>query len=321
MTKKGKWTLITFALAAAAFILFTSRPESGTAGYLPGYDRSIALIVLFVVIMFFKFLPENIMGKLKKPGSNYFRFIPSVVLILFTILPIFYIMGGYDAAATWGLGMSGFLILLLGAVALSDKEAERASHGTTVSSSEFTNTSANSTYSDGTSGAAGKNSFGPFALLGVLWLLAIPFAPFLLMLVDSLYTMTPVNWKTVLGIKAFLCIGIPLIGVLPLLQYIPGKSSALKALILAIGTAFPMFFGWHSLLDLIQGTKKEQVTVASVENMMFKLKGRSAAETGELKVHLADGRIFDFNKINGNIPNGPADIEYLEYTNTILSAR
>ncbi len=40
---------------------------------------------------------------------------------------------------------------------------------------------------------------GAFDWLGAVWLLAIPFAPFLMWVVDSLTVITTQNWKIILG--------------------------------------------------------------------------------------------------------------------------
>jgi len=77
---------------------------------------------------------------------------------------------------------------------------------------------------------------GAFDWLGAVWLLAIPFAPFLMWVVDSLTVITTQNWKIILGIKAGLCVLIPVVSLLPLIKYVRGKAVPYAVLILTIGT-------------------------------------------------------------------------------------
>jgi hypothetical protein len=164
-----------------------------------------------------------------------------------------------------------------------------------------------------------KVARGPFDWLGVVWLLAIPFAPFLMWLVDSLMVITLANWKLLLGIKAGLCVIIPGVSVLPLLRYVRGKASPYALLILFIGTGFPVTIGWYAMMDFVQGPQQERVSVASVTPIHHYRKGRDIP-TDILQVQLADGQTLEANK-TVMIGPGPAEITLLKYAGVILAVK
>jgi hypothetical protein len=161
---------------------------------------------------------------------------------------------------------------------------------------------------------------GPFDWLGVVWLLSIPFAPFLMWLVDSLLVITLQNWKLLLGIKAGLCVLIPCVSVLPLLRYLRGKASPYALLILVIGTGFPVTIGWHSMSDFLQGPQQETVSVVSANAIHMSIRYREVT-TDILEVKLSDGRTLVANTMIGTVAPGPADITLLTHTGIILAVK
>lgn len=161
---------------------------------------------------------------------------------------------------------------------------------------------------------------GPFDWLGAVWLLAIPFAPFLMWIVDSLTVITPANWKIILGIKSGLCVLIPVVCVLPLIKYLRGSAAPYALLILVIGTGYPVSLGWHAMRDFISGPQQQQVTVTEVNQIHMTYKFRDVP-TEILEVTLADGRTFNANATQVAIEPGPAVISVLQHSGVILEVR
>lgn len=154
--------------------------------------------------------------------------------------------------------------------------------------------------------------------LAPVWLLCIPFAPLVLWLIGSLAVVTEANWRLVLGSKAFVCVVLPVISVLPLLKYVRGQAAPISMLILAIGTLFPVTFGLNALWDLSSGPQREQVVVAHVRQVQAYVSGRSVA-TDIVEVELGDGRTLQADQGVGPIVAGPAWLTVLRSTGTILS--
>jgi len=159
---------------------------------------------------------------------------------------------------------------------------------------------------------------GPFDFLGVIWLLCIPFAPFVIWLIGSLTVVTDDNWKLILGSKTLVCVALPLIGVLPLLKYIRGDAAPIAILILAVGTLFPVSFGLTALQDLRTGPERENVVITQVRPVKAYVMRREAA-TDLVEVDLADGRTLTANVRVGTIEMGPRQIRFLRSTKTILA--
>ncbi len=165
-----------------------------------------------------------------------------------------------------------------------------------------------------------KVNRGPFDWLGAVWLLAIPFAPFLMWVVDSLSVITVQNWKIILGTKAGLCVLIPVVSVLPLIKYVRGKAVPYALLILVIGTGYPVSLGWHAMRDFISGPQQQQVSVTQVNQIHMTYKFRDVP-TEILVVKLADGRTLEANATQAAIETGPAAITVLQHSGVILAVR
>ncbi len=115
-------------------------------------------------------------------------------------------------AIGYGLGFSGFLNLLMMAVWLSDR-----------------------TPADAQPISYRKSRFD---WLGVVWLLSVPFGPFFGWLATEQIDRD--NWLMLAGIRVFLSVVLPLVGVLPLLRFVRGRYARIAGLILLVGTAFPL---------------------------------------------------------------------------------
>jgi hypothetical protein len=223
-------------------------------------------------------------------------FWPGVILVAIGMPFCFWLRFGRING--YALGFTGFLLLLLFAIHFLPK--------------------LNNKY--GAEQEAIKVKPGRFDVLGVVWLLAIPFAPFLLWLVDSLFTMTIVNWKLLSGMKVLFCIVIPCVCVLPLLRFLRGKAAPYALLILVIGTGFPVTFGLNSLVDLVEGLKQEKVEITSVKRVHSSWRSKDIV-TDILEIELADGRLFEANAKQVDPSEGEADIDFLAHQKVILGSK
>ncbi len=227
-----------------------------------------------------------------KPSS----FGPGIALIAIVLPTLFYFR--YGRVDGFAIGFTAFLVLITVAIqfipALNQKYAAEQQQL--------------------------KVTRGPFDWLAPVWLLSIPFAPFIMWLMDSLIIITLDNWKIMLGIKAGLCVLLPGVAVLPLLRYVRGKAAPYALLILVVGTGFPVSIGWHSLRDFLQGPQQETVSIASANRIHLSLKYRDVA-TSILEVQLFDGRTLEANDLIGTVAPGPAEITLLPHTGAILAVK
>jgi hypothetical protein len=166
--------------------------------------------------------------------------------------------------------------------------------------------------------AALKVKPSAFDRLAVVWLLAIPFAPFLAWVIGSLATVNVRTWRWVLGAEAFRCVALPLICVLPLLRYVRGRAAPYSLLILFLGTLFPVAIGWSSAADFVRGPKWEPVNVASSIRAHLHYRGRDIP-TRTLKVRLADGRVLEADAEQVDIRTGACRILVLQSSRQILT--
>ena len=205
--------------------------------------------------------------------------IRSLLLIAVVIPGIFWLM--FDRTALgYGAAFAGFLMLLATAVWFSDRIPADA----TV--------------------AAPKLKRSRFDWLGAVWLLSIPFGPLLGWLATE--QLAAGNWQLMAGIRAFLCIGLPLIGVLPLLRSVRGKYALVASAILLVGTAFPVLMALGATYDLMRGPAWEAVTVA--------------AARADGVVELSDGRILQ--TVSGaNVRRGRMRLLVLRGLDRILDAQ
>jgi hypothetical protein len=161
---------------------------------------------------------------------------------------------------------------------------------------------------------------GPFDALGVVWLLAIPFAPFIAWVIGSLSTVNAHTWRWVLGTKAFLCVALPLVCALPLLRYVRGRAAPYSLLILFLGTIFPVSIGWPSAADFLRGPGWEAVDVAGSFRVHLTVRGRDV-RTRTLKVRLTDGRVLEADADQLDLRRGHCRILLLRSSGRILAAQ
>ena len=130
---------------------------------------------------------------------------------------------------------------------------------------------------------------GRFDRLGVVWVLAIPFAPFLSWVLTNAFDVDASNWRELLGTRAALCVVLPLVTVLPLVRYVRRGTAGVSIAVLVVGTGFPVAAGAGSAFDVIAGPAWQDVTVAQLSDSDFKLHGREV-RAPDAVVKLSDGR-------------------------------
>lgn len=223
-------------------------------------------------------------------------FWPGAALIAISIPAIFWIR--YGRIDGFALGITGFLLLIAFSIQFIPKLSDRY----------------------GADQEAQRVLPGRFDKLGVVWLLAIPFAPFAMWLVGSLATIDSSNWRVVLGIKAFLCVAIPVVCVLPLLRYIRGKAAPYGLLILFLGTMFPVSVGWASTADLLEGPEWQTVVVRDIKQVHMQVRMRDIP-TRTIDVHLEDGRVLQADKDIAVPLPGTSHILVLNHLGLIIATR
>ena len=151
--------------------------------------------------------------------------------------------------------------------------------------------------------------------LGVIWLLAIPFGPFLGW--SATEQLTAENWQLVAGIRAFLCVVLPAVCVLPLVRYVRGRYAVPAGAILLIGTAFPFIIGLGAALDFVRGPVWQDVEVKSVRDAGFTTQFGTRVAVPQAFADLIDGRTLR-PVSTVDIHSGPARVLVLQGLNRII---
>jgi hypothetical protein len=143
--------------------------------------------------------------------------------------------------------------------------------------------------------AAHEVERGRFDFLGVVWLLSVPFAPFLSWILTSAFELTPASWRPLLGARAFLCVVVPCVCVLPLVRYVRGKAATFMTAVLVLGTTFPVLCGLDAAIDSIRGPEWENVQIVRVRDVDFTTRAGTHvhvegafAELAEFRLHPRD---------------------------------
>ena len=123
----------------------------------------------------------------------------------------------------------------------------------------------------------------------MVWLLSIPFGPFFGWLCTE--QLTAENWRILAGVRAFLCVLVPLICVLPLLRCVRGTKAVPAGLILLIGTAFPVLTGLGSAMDVTRGPVWENVEVKHIRPIAYRVGVARVRIPGGI-AELANGRVL-----------------------------
>lgn len=157
-----------------------------------------------------------------------------------------------------------------------------------------------------------------FDRLAVVWLLAIPFAPFFAWVIGSLATVNVRTWRVVLGSQALLCVALPVVCALPLLRYVRGRAAPYSLLILLLGTMFPVSFGWSPAADVVRGPRWESVEVSGSARVHMTVRGRDV-RTRTLNVRLADGHVLEADAEQVDVRAGACRILVLKGVGQILA--
>lgn len=101
---------------------------------------------------------------------------------------------------------------------------------------------------------------GVFDRVGSFWLVACAFGPFFGWVVTAASALTEENWRWRYGVRALLCVGLPVVCALPLLRYVRGKYWHVALLLLLGVTALAAWSGLNTLLDLREGPTVTRAT-------------------------------------------------------------
>jgi hypothetical protein len=188
-----------------------------------------------------------------------------------------------------GMGVAGFLCLIIAAIWYSDRVPADVQ--------------------------APKLRPSRFDGLGAVWLLAIPFGPFLGW--SATEQLTAENWQLVAGIRAFLCVALPAVCVLPLVRYVRGRYAVPAGAILLIGTTFPFILGSGAALDFVRGPVWQNVKVKSVRASGFTTQFGTQVTVPQAFADLIDGRTLR-PVSTVDMHSGPARVLVLQGLNRII---
>ncbi|MFM5949726.1 MAG: hypothetical protein ACKOPM_10930 [Novosphingobium sp.] len=226
------------------------------------------------------------------------RVLSELLLIAVTIPGVFWL--GYGRVDGFAIGFAAFLVLLAAAVeylpALTERvAAQQAADGVVARPAQW------------------------FDILGVGWLLAIPFAPLLGWITRSVIDLDRNNWHWWLGLSTLLCVVVPLVCVLPLLRFVRRGSAGIALAILAVGTGFPVATGAGSAYDYVLGPQWQAVTIVRLDDFRFRTKAGTQVEAEDVFVELADGR--SLSRATGVVLQpGPAQVLVLRGIGRVIGA-
>lgn len=225
-----------------------------------------------------------------KPASV----IGGILITVLGVLALFWVSFGYVDG--YAFGVAAFFVLMQLAIVLVPKKLDALGPG-----------------------AASKVPPGRFDFLGAVWLLTIPFAPFFGWVLTNWIDVDASNWRVVLGIRAFACVILPCVCVLPLLRYVRGQAAGFASAILVVGTAFPVITGAGSAFDLVMGPEWESVVISQIEDVSFTTRVGTHVEARGAFVLLSDGRRFT-RATEVKVETGPAKLLLLRGFGRIIGA-
>jgi hypothetical protein len=211
------------------------------------------------------------------------------LLVIFALVTAVFWLRFGEMGVSVGLGLAGFLSLIVAAIWYSDRVPANAQ--------------------------APKLRPSRFDGLGVIWLLAIPFGPFFGW--SATEQLTAENWQVVAGIRAGLCVALPAVCVLPLLRYVRGPYAVPAGAVLLIGTAFPFIIGLGATLDFVGGPVWQDVEVKAVRDSSFTTEFGTRVTAPQAFADLMDGRTLR-PVSTVEIHSGPARVLVLQGLNRII---
>ncbi|HEX3773377.1 MAG TPA: hypothetical protein VHV51_02875 [Polyangiaceae bacterium] len=221
-------------------------------------------------------------------------FLPGVLAIAFGVPGIFWLKFG--TINGYALAVTGFLLLLVFAIEFIPKLNQK--YGAELEADKIE-----------------PRWYDKFA---IVWLLAIPFAPFLGWAIQSAATIGLQNWRWIFGLRAFVCVVLPLATVLSLLRYVRGRAAPYALLILFVGTAFPVSMGISAALDFIQGARWESIEISSLERVTTMVHNQITPTT-IVSVTLSDGRMLEANSDAVALRSGAKRALILNHSSIILA--
>jgi hypothetical protein len=157
------------------------------------------------------------------------------------------------------------------------------------------------------------------SVCGGVWALSIPFAPFLTWVLTNAFDVNSANWRLLLGTRAFLCVVVPIVTVLPLLRSVRRGFAGVQIVVFAIGTGFPVATGAASAADFVAGPVWQDVTIDGVRDVAFRTTAGTDVRAPGALVDLGDGRTLT-RSAGVALEGGPMRVFILRYTGRILDA-
>ena len=189
---------------------------------------------------------------------------PAQLLLIAVVIPaVFWLKSG--TVDGFAIGITAFLMML-------------------ASAAEFLPRSVD----DQTAARLAKIAPTRFDFLATVWALSIPFAPFLSWVLTNALDVNAANWRVLLGIRAALCVVVPLISVWPLVRYVTRGTAGIMITVLVLGTGFPVLTGLGAARDVIEGPEWQDVTVSGSMDVVSRTGQRVLAPSAV--VELDDGR-------------------------------
>jgi hypothetical protein len=159
---------------------------------------------------------------------------------------------------------------------------------------------------------------GRFDFLSVVWLLSIPFGPF----IGWSFTegLTAENWDLMAGVRAVVCILVPAICVLPMLRAIRGPHAVGVGLVVFGLTAYPIVIGLGAGYDVLAGPVWQDVEVERTRDEVLLIRGLGVVSEENAYVDLTDGRTL--RPVEGvRVHEGRMDLLVLRGLGRILDSR
>lgn len=204
----------------------------------------------------------------REPAPTKFSGLAGLAVITVTMPTLFWL--GFGIVDGFAYGFTAFLVLLAAAVEYLPQLTERVA-GT---------------------GSAPFAKLKPrwFDRLGVVWLLSIPFAPFVTWVLRNAMDLDSTNWFWPLGLSALFCVVVPIVCVLPLLRYVRRGTAGVALTILAAGTGFPVATGAGSAYDFVFGPVWQEIEIVRPIDIDYMTRSGRIMSIDAAYVDLADGR-------------------------------
>jgi hypothetical protein len=103
---------------------------------------------------------------------------------------------------------------------------------------------------------------------------------------------------------------------LPLWRYVRGAPARFMAMVIVVGTAFPVATGLGAARDAVSGPAWQSVTIGDLDHIGFEKKG-GKKETTNTRVELTDGRSLSATPGLG-LKRGPAKVLVLRGIGRII---